>query len=390
MKTDSVADGYTVYTPNNFTVPQGYNVSGVTVPVFPALEAKGKFANTYNNWLPSLNLKLKATDTLQFRLAVGSALSRPNFSQLQGYTTLSRGVTTRTNDDTKAVEVLNVSLTGNAAGNPMLKPTTSRQVDLTAEWYPAPGKSLTFALFNKQLKDIIVTQNVNYALTDTTGKSHNFTISRPENGAKGYARGFELAGQAYFDNLPDWASGLGAQASFTFVDSERKLYRPVTNQWCSGTGDAAANLDLFVNGCDTNGLTFKDLPLEGLSRRTVNFTLLYDKGPISARLAYNWRSRAMTQVAAWGVRQSDGRDYNPASTNPMGPLYYGLPLWSDAYGQLDGGFSYKVNNNISLDLHAQNLNDAVYKQDMQQHAGMIGHAWFATGPRYTVKLMVSY
>ena len=390
VKTDTVADGFTVYTPSAFTIPPGGSVTGVRVPDIPAFEKAQSYDNTYTNWLPSLNLKLKASDTLQFRLAIGSALTRPNFSQMQGYTTLTRTIASTTNDATKVVNIENVSLTGEARGNPMLKPTTSRQIDLTAEWYPAPGKSLTLAVFNKQLKDIVVNSMSTLALTDRSGQSNNFLISTPTNGAKGTARGFEVAGQMYFDNLPQWASGLGVQGSFTFVDSKRKLYSPVNNAWCSGTGDGAANLDLFVNGCDTNGQTFTDLPLEGLSRRTINFALLYDKGPVSARLAYNWRSRAMIQVAAWGVRQSDGRDYNPQSANPLGPLYYGLPLWADDYGQLDAGFSYKFNDKFSIGIDAQNLTDRIYKQDMQQHAGMIGHAWFATGPRYSAKLNVNF
>ena len=115
-------------------------------------------------------------------------------------------------------------------------------------------------------------------------------MTGPINGAKGYAAGFELAYQQYFDMLPDWMSGFGLQANYTFVDSKRRLYKPVYSPYCSG-GNTQANLNLILNGCDTDGRTFGDLPLENLSRHAFNLALLYDKGPISARLAYSWRSK---------------------------------------------------------------------------------------------------
>lgn len=389
VKTDSLAHGYTVYTQGDFNPPADAVLTGLPVPDISDFAREQDFKNSYDKWLPSLNLRLKHSDKLQFRLAVASSMSRPSFSELQGYTTLNRQVTATSTPGSPVVNVTNVQLNGTAAGNPMLLPTTALSVDVTAEWYPAAGKSITFALFNKELKDIVVSQMSNFTVKDKAGADQSFLVSSPVNGAKGYARGFELAGQTYFDNLPSWAQGLGVQASFTFVDSKRKLYNPVQSEYCSGTGDGATNLDLFVNGCDTDGRTFSDLPLAGLSRRTINFSLMYDQGPISARLAYNWRSRNMQQVAAWGVRQNDGTDTRPGAA-PGARIYYGLPLWADDYGQLDGSFFYKFNDKLSLGLEVQNLNNAVFKQDMQQHVGMIGHAWFASGRRYTGQLRYTF
>jgi outer membrane receptor protein involved in Fe transport len=41
------------------------------------------------------------------------------------------------------------------------------------------------------------------------------------NGARGHARGIEIAYQQYFDMLPGWLSGFGVQANYTYVDSKR-------------------------------------------------------------------------------------------------------------------------------------------------------------------------
>jgi len=391
VKTDSTANGYTVFKPNLPTIPPGSMVSGVAIPNIAAFSVGNDYTNSYSNVLPSLNLRMKVSEKLQFRLAIGSAMSRPDFSQMQGYTTLSESVSTSTDPVTKAITINNVSLTGTAAGNPMLKPTTSRQIDLTAEWYPAPGSSLTLAVFDKQLKDIVVNQMANYSATDTTGQQQNFSVSSPVNGAKGFARGFELAGQTYFDKLPGWMSGFGVQASFTFVDSVRKLYNPVFSAYCTGSSDGAANLNLYINGCDTDGRSFGNLPLQGLSRQTSNLSLMYDKGPLSARLSYNWRSKNLQAVNTWGARGTDGIDTNPASpTYGNTNLAWGLPLWAAAYGQLDGSVFYKITEKLSIGLEAQNLDSATFKQLMDQHAGQKPHSWFVTGPRYTAQMRYSF
>ncbi|WP_229489679.1 TonB-dependent receptor [Pseudoduganella namucuonensis] len=390
VRTNSTAAGYTVFKPSVPTFPPGASVSGVAIPDIAAFSEQQDFANSYSNVLPSLNLRMKASEKLQFRLALGKAMSRPDFSQLQGYTTLMEEIKTSTNEATKAITVNSVSLTGTGAGNPMLKPTTSKQLDVTAEWYFAPSGSLTVAVFNKQLKDIIVNQLNTYDVAGADGKTHSFTITSPVNGARGHARGFEVAYQQYYDNLPEWLSGLGVQASFTFVDSKRKLYNPVFSPYCT-TGDGAVNVNLYVNGCDTDGRSFGNLPLQGLSRQSGNLSLMYDKGPVSARLAYNWRSKNLQAVNTWGTRGTDGKDTNSASpTYGATNIAWGLPLWADAYGQLDASIFYKITEKLQFGLEAQNLNKAVFKQLMQQHAGTSGHSWFATGPRYTAQLRYSF
>ncbi|MFS2007019.1 TonB-dependent receptor [Duganella sp. CT11-25] len=386
VKTDSTARGYTVF---SSTAPTGGAQVGVPIPnIRPFAEAKD-YENSYHNFLPSLNLRLKASDTLQFRFAAAAAMSRPDFTQLQGYTTLSETADTSTNA-AGVTTVNSVSLTGSGDGNPNLRPTTSKQIDVTMEWYFAPTGSFTAALFNKRLKDIIVKQLYTKQLPDTDGKMHDFTVTGPVNGAKGHARGIELAFQQYFDKLPGALSGLGVQANFTFVDSKRDLYNGVSQKYCTG-GDNAANLNLNLNGCDTNGLTFGDLPLENLSRQSYNIALLYDKGPWSSRLAYNWRSKSLQGVNVNGTKGSDGLDSNPASpTYGQTNVAWALPTWADAYGQLDASVFYKFSDKVSLGLEAQNLTDSTYKQLMQQNIGMMGRAWFKTGRRVVAKLSYDF
>jgi TonB-dependent receptor len=397
VKTDSTAFGYTTFSPNLPTFPQGANVVGAEkIPAIAAFATKKDYDNSYHNLLPSLNVRMKYNDQLQFRFAVAKSMSRPDFTQLASYTALSQSIRSTTTDNpngTKTVTINGVSLTGNGQGNPLLKPTTATSEDLTAEWYFTKAGSLTFAAFNKDLKDIIVNQMYTQTVNDTSGKPQNFTVTGPVNGAHGFARGFEIAYQQYYDWLPSYLKGFGVQASFTYVDSERKLNNPVTSKYCSGAA-TADNFNLWFNGCDVDMTTFTDLPLQGLSKKTVNLALMYQRGPIEARLAYNWRSRYLAGVNNWGTNGTDALD-----TNPDSPTYgqhnanvqaYGLPLWQEAYGQLDGSIFWNVTDKLRIGLEAQNLNDARSKQSMQQHVGMLGHAWFVSGPRYTLQAAYSF
>ena len=385
------ARGYTVFTPNVTQPAPGTTVVGPAIPDIAAFSTGQDSSNHYHNVLPSLNLRMKASDKLQFRFGAAMGISRPDFNQLQSYTTLSETVDQTLNTATNTLTVNSVGLTGKGDGNPQLKPIQSRQVDLTAEWYFAPAGSFTFAVFNKELKDIIINQSYGYAVRGANGTPYTFTVTGPVNGARGHARGVEMAYQQYFDKLPGWLSGFGVQANYTYVDSKQDLYHPVNSAYCSSTSNGADNLALNLNGCDTNGTTFGNLPLQGLSRQSYNLALLYDKGPLSARLAYSWRSKNLQAVNVNGTNGTDGTDTNPASpTVGSRNIAWALPTWADSYGQLDGSVFYNFTENLSLGVEAQNLTNAKYRQLMQQSIGMMTRAVFVSGRRYTASLRYSF
>jgi len=387
VKTDMTAHGYTTFTPS-INIPAGNTVTGQPFATIPAFKTAQDFDNSYHNVLPSLNLRMKASDQLQFRFGFAGAMSRPDFEQLQAYTSLSQTADLTSNGTVTNVNSVNQS--GEAKGNPKLKPITSRQTDLTAEWYFSPVGSFTVAVFNKQLKDVIINQVLNFQLPDVNGNMQNFAVTGPVNGAKGHARGIELAYQQYFDKLPGWMSGIGLQANYTYVDSKQKLYSPVFSPFCGGSGQTAS-LNTNMNGCDTNGQTFSDLPLPLLSKNAYNVALLYDKGPWSARMAYSWRSKNLQAVNVNGTNGGDGTDTNPASpTFGQHVVRWALPTWADSYGTLDASVFYQATEKLSIGLEGTNLTDAKYRQLMQQHTGMMGRAWFVSGPRYSIKMRYSF
>jgi iron complex outermembrane receptor protein len=390
VQTLLTAHGYTVFNPT-FTPPAaGYTVTGPAIPSIAAFSASQDSDNHYHNVLPSLNLRMKYSDKLQFRFAAAMGISKPDYSQLQSYATLSENVDQTTNQAARTVVVNNVGLTGTGSGNPNLRPIQSRQVDLSAEWYFAPAGSLTMALFNKELKDIIINQSYGYNIAGTDGTPYNFAVTGPVNGARGHARGVEVAYQQYFDRwLPDWAKGFGVQANYTYVDSAQTLYHPVNAASCNSTSGGADNLNLNQNGCDTNGATFGNLPLQGLSKNAYNLALLYDQGKFSARLAWAWRSKSLQNVNVNGTNGTDGRYFAPGASTYQS-IAWALPTYADSYGQLDGSVFYNITQNMSLGLEAQNLTDAKYRQLMQQSIGMMTRQVIVSGRRYTASLRYSF
>jgi TonB-dependent receptor len=401
VKTTGAGSGYVAYNPSSVNIPTDAPVVGANtlVTITPFATAQS-YSNSYHNWLPSLNLRLKYSDELQFRFAVAKAMARPDFNQLQVQTTLnsSPNQTTIRDASGKTTQVIfnGTTLTGTSDGNAMLRPTTSTNVDLTAEWYFAKAGSLTFSAFNKDLKDIIVTQDYAYHATDVNGKPQTFVVTGPVNGAKGYARGFEIAHQQYYDFVPDWLKGIGTQASWTYVSSERTLNKPVFNAWCSGN-DASSNYNLSINGCDTDGRAFGKTPLQGLSRHTINLAVMYEQHGLSMRLAYNWRSRYLLGVNQWGSRGNNGLNTNPAA-DPAKYLIpttnndqaFGLPLYQAPYGQLDGSVFYDFTDKFRVGLEATNLTNAYTRQIMEQHAGNFTRQVFMSGPRYTLLAQYSF
>lgn len=382
VRTENTAHGF--LTVNAFTIPtelppghtadEYVGFAGFAEPIDEETQ--------YTDVLPSLNLRFKFTETLQARFAIAKALSRPDFSQLQAFTTLGSGI-----DTTSGVQ----NYTGSGNGNPKLEPTRSNQVDATLEWYFAPTGSLTAAVFYKDLSDVIVNQLYTVPVTDTSGGTQTFAVTGPINGADGTIKGFELAYQQYYDLLPGFLKGFGVQANYTYVDSERELHDPVTLPYCESSNSVTANLNLNFNGCDTDGRTFGDLPLQGLSKHAYNFNLLYDRGPISGRLGYSWREAYLMGVNVNGTNGGNGLNTNPDSANyGQRNISYGLPTYADDYGQLDGSVFYKINDNFTVGLEGQNLTDSMYKELQKQHIGTLGRAWFVTGRRYTVQFRVTF
>jgi TonB-dependent receptor len=276
----------------------------------------------FEHWLPSFNIRFDSGTGLVLRGAVSKGITRPDLNLFNAGGTL--GFSGRANDG---------PLLAISTGNRNLRPLTSWNYDLSAEWYFSRIGSLTAAFFVKDIKGIITsgTGLVNY--TAPQAGSQDVIINGPANDLSGVLKGAEFSYQQTFDFLPGLLSGLGAQLSYTYVDASDFKTPNI-----SGIGSPSVN----SSGQPINGGPFTgEVANSGTSKHTVNATLFYEMGPISARAAYNWRSAFVV--------------------TPRDDLFPFAPVYQEAGGQLDASIFYQITENIKVGVQGVNLLDQVTK-----------------------------
>ncbi|CAM8672751.1 TonB-dependent receptor [Sphingobium sp.] len=258
-------------------------------------------SRSYTSVLPSLNLRVHLADALQLRIAAAKNIARPSFGQLNPSLNI-----------TEPGQAQQDQLHLTSGGNPYLKPMKSDNLDLSLEWYFSRTGSLTAAGFYKNIKNYIQTAVTPRNVTFNNGNTYEYQVTSFNNVAKGKVKGFELAYQQFFDFLPGPLSGLGMQANFTYVDS--KAPSPAT------TGPVV------------------NVPLELLSKYNYNLVGIYELGGLSARVAYNWRSKYVVTTAGNGTGN--------------------LPIFNKPFGQVDASISYNVTPQFALTVDGVNLTNA--------------------------------
>lgn len=300
---------------------------------------------SYTDVLPSLNLRFFLADKLQLRLAASKAVVRPTFAQLNPFTQLSFSFDSATGiANGVGVNGATTAFTG-IAGNPNLKPTRANQFDGSLEWYFSKANSLTFDVFYKRISDYIFAGVTQQTYT-SNGQTLTFDVTQQMNGAHGTIKGFELAYTQFFDMLPGALGGLGFQGNFTYVDS---------------TGGKNTAVNVFDVNQTTNAAS--SLPLEGLSKKSYNAALIYEKYGISARLAYNWRSHYLLTTSAANIN---------------------YPVWSEAYGQLDGSILYSLNKHFKVGVQATNILNTRTYLDVGDTNFRPRYSWTDTDRRYAL------
>lgn len=264
----------------------------------------------YDFWLPSLNLKLGITDEVIMRFAGSKVLTRPDNANVRNFLNIGLGQSGE--------------LTA-TAGNPFLRPATAWQFDGTLEWYFAPVGSLTFNAFYKQISDFFFQEITSREIT-SNGVTREVLVRGPANfDENGKIKGFEVAYQQTYDFLPKPLDGLGVSASYTYLKS-------------TGLPNSFLNTGEPV---EESTIPPGNLPLEQLSKHNINATVFYEKGPISLRAAYNWRSRFLL--------------------TPADAIFPFFSIFNEPTGQLDASIFFNVTDNVLVGMQGVNLLDEVTK-----------------------------
>ncbi len=249
---------------------------------------------TKTRWdlLPTLNGRLKLTNDLLFRYSVTKTITRPNFADLNPATTLTAPGPT---------------LPGQGAGgNPDLNPIKAVNYDLSLEYYFAKGSQATIAGFYKTLDGYVQSYGSNEVIN-----GGNYTVTRPRNTNDGFLEGMEVGYQQFFDFLPGALKGFGLQANYT-----------------------------YIKGQTLNPLTHEKQDIAQVSKNNYNIILIYERGKLSSRLAFNWRGRF---IAA----------YNQSGLQPT-------TVYVDPTNQLDFSLGYEIVKNLTLTFDATNILGSKY------------------------------
>jgi iron complex outermembrane receptor protein len=244
-----------------------------TVTTFTPVTDKNDFSNV----LPSANVVFNVTDEFLVRLSASRTLQRAGIADLAPSTFFNQ---------------TNLTVSG---GNASLKPPISTQGDVSFEYYTGRSSLISGAIFYKSVDDFIATATVQEVFPG--GPAFPIPTTRPFNIAKAKVKGFEVGVQQFLDFLPAPFDGFGFITNYTYSDSK-----------------------------DNQGF-----PLVAVSKNSYNLVGLYEKGPFSGRLAYNFRDKALFEF-------SEGR-----------------PSFIGERSQLDAQVGYDISKRIALTFQAQNL-----------------------------------
>ena len=230
----------------NTGIPEANTVQGpITGSAFGDY-FRNRYENTYNELLPSLNLKYEFSDELIGRFAASKTLTRPDFSALAG-----------------AVSLDDLTHSG-SGGNPKLAAIKSTNLDVSLEWYFAPRALLAASVYQMDLDDYVAFGTETRTYLDQQATTNNggvpvfsdYRVSVPVN-SNAKIKGFELT---YEQPIGD---NFGVAANYTYADSDSDSAKPVF----------------------------------GTSRDTYNVSGYFENDRFNARLSYTYRSEFYAGVS---------------------------------------------------------------------------------------------
>ena len=222
-----------------------------------SLESTGNRKNSYTNWLPSVLLKYDVNDDLKLRASFTETLSRPKYSALIPSVNYNRA------DEEATI------------GNPNLKPTTSYNFDLSAEYYFKSVGLVSVGLFYKSINNVIVDEvwkgmDSQLPITGT----YDYEISKPINAYDADLFGVEVAYQRDFGFITPALKCLGFYGNYTYTANKTKNHH-------------------FEHRVLEVG---EDVDMIGSPEHTANASLFFEKWGFNLRLSYNFASAFVDEM----------------------------------------------------------------------------------------------
>jgi iron complex outermembrane recepter protein len=222
--------------------------------------------NTYNDVLPSFNLRAEPMTGLVTRFALSRTLARPEIGALG------------------ALSLQDIQRTG-TGGNPNLRPVRSNNADATVEWYFGHGaRSMVSAGVFAMNMDYVTYGRYTAQFYNQSAKMvTDYNMSAAMN-TKARVRGVELAWVQTLDG------GFGFNANYTYADGKE-------------TGKAPGSACADLGNCD----------MIGNSKNTYNLGAFYENERVNVRVAYNYRSKFLNGLNRNSAIYQDAIDSVSAS-----------------------------------------------------------------------------
>ena len=194
-----------------------------------SLGSTGVHKHSYTDWLPSLLLKWDVNDDFKVRASYTKTLARPKYSYLVANSTY--------NTEDGEVEI--------TLGNPDLKPITSHNVDLSAEYYFKSVGLVSAALFYKRINDF----TVNWTEDMPYGNYAEAEVHQPLNAFDADLFGVELGFQRDFGFIAPALKCVGFYGNYTYTHSNivESYVSDKENQVLPGSPEHMANASLYFD-----------------------------------------------------------------------------------------------------------------------------------------------
>lgn len=272
--------------------------------------------------LPSLNLIYSLTNDMNLRLSATQTLARPNFREVAPYS---------------SKEFINdVEL----KGNPELKRTLIKNLDLRWEWFANPGEVLAVSGFYKKMKDPI---ELSYA----EGSVASNPIVQYQNVDKATVAGLEFESRfslsSVFDFLSDFYLGSNLSLIYSNIDISQ------------------SELDQRLSIDSSSSRTRK---LQGQSSIVLNFDLTYqnDEWGTSAGLYFNTFGERLSKVSA--------------NVNP--------DVFEQPAAVLNFSLNQKIYDNFNLNVGVKNLLNSAYREVARFKGVDYTYIEYNTGVTYSI------
>lgn len=214
-------------------------------------------SGSYGDLLPSVNADYRVNDSVRLRAAFSKSLGRVPFNAIAP---VGESLT----EDGSTVTL--------SRSNPDLLPRRANNFDVAVDWYFGQGQGLfSTSLFYKEVENEFFTA-ASMLMIDLDGRQVEATVTQPMNADSPvdiYGVEFNLIHELDF-LLPPPLAGFSLSANLTLLDTNFT--------------------QLMKDGSEVELGT-----MIGQPERTYNLALNYDRGPVSARLAYNYMSERMSE-----------------------------------------------------------------------------------------------